>query len=181
MDKKKNLDKLAIRDNDTGQLNVIIETPKGSRNKYKYDTRYKYFSLSGTLPAGASFPYDFGFIPQTLAEDGDPVDVLLLMDEPAFSGCIIPVRCIGVIEAEQTERNGKTVRNDRLIAVSNWSHVYEHIKDIKDISPNLLKELAHFFVSYNEVLGKNFKPIKFSGMDKADKLIKAAVKKFREE
>src|ERR1051325_11774742 len=102
---------------ESGELHVIIETPKGSRNKFNYDAGHDLFKLGGVLPAGAVFPFDFGFIPSTLGGDGDALDVLLLMDEPAFPGCLIPARVIGAIEAKQTE-NGKTERNDRLIAAA---------------------------------------------------------------
>jgi len=105
---------LPARNPDTGLVHVIVDTPKGSRNKFKYDEKLGLFRLGKVLPLGSCFPYDFGFIPSTKAEDGDPVDVLVLMDEPAFSGCLVTVRLLGVIEAEQTEE-GKTVRNDRLI------------------------------------------------------------------
>src|SRR5262249_11212882 len=105
---------LAAWESGSGLVNVVIEAPRGSRNKYKYDERHGLFRLSKVLPLGACFPYDFGFIPSTRAEDGDPVDVLVLTEEPAFAGCVLPVRLLGVIEAEQTE-GGKTVRNDRLV------------------------------------------------------------------
>src|SRR5204863_796713 len=98
-------------------LSAVIETPKGSRSKFKYDEEHGLFKLSGVLPAGAVFPFDFGFVPATVGEDGDPLDVLVLMDEPVFSGCFVAARLLGVIEARQTE-DGKTERNDRLIAVS---------------------------------------------------------------
>ncbi len=84
-------------DPEDGTLNVIVETPKGSRNKFKFDEAHGLYKLGGVLPAGMSFPYDFGFIPSTKGEDGDPVDVLLLMDEPAFPGCLVSARLIGVI------------------------------------------------------------------------------------
>src|SRR5947207_11435270 len=96
---------------------VVIETPKGSPNKLAFEPRYGTFMLKGVLPAGAVFPFDFGFVPSTRAEDGDPIDVLVLMDAPVFPGCIVPSRLIGVIEAEQTE-DGTTIRNDRLLAVA---------------------------------------------------------------
>src|SRR5919112_6401161 len=102
------------------ELTVIIETPKGSQNKYTYEPRFAAFVLDGVLPAGAVFPFDFGFVPSTIGDDDDPLDLLVLMDAAAFSGCIVPSRLIGVIEAEQTE-NGKTFRNDRLIAVATKS------------------------------------------------------------
>src|SRR6266480_920007 len=86
---------------------AIIETPKGSRNKFDYDPDSRLFMLGGLLPEGMIFPFDFGFIPSTLGEDGDPLDILVLMDAPAHVGCLIEVRIIGVITAEQTE-DGKT-------------------------------------------------------------------------
>ena len=95
---------------DEEELNVVIETPKGSRNKYNYDENLGLFKLGGVLPSGASFPFDFGFVPSTLGGDGDPLDVLVLMDESAFTGCLVRVRLVGVVEAEQTERDGETTR-----------------------------------------------------------------------
>ncbi len=97
--------------NDGELWNVVIETPKGSRNKFDYDPELGLFRLGGVLPLGAVFPFDFGFVPSTLGGDGDPLDVLTLMDEPAFTGCLVTVRLLGVIEAEQSE-GGETTRND---------------------------------------------------------------------
>src|SRR6201995_3515639 len=91
---------------------AIIETPKGCRNKFDYDANSNLFMLGGLLPEGMMFPFDFGFIPSTLGEDGDPLDVMVLMDAPAHVGCLIEIRILGVIEAKQTQ-NGRTERNDR--------------------------------------------------------------------
>ncbi len=102
---------------DPETLHVIIDTPKGSRNKFKWDSKHGLYKLDGVLSAGAFFPYDFGFVPSTLADDGDPIDVLVLMDSPAFVGCLVPSRLIGGFYAEQTE-SAKTSRNDRLLAVA---------------------------------------------------------------
>src|SRR3954464_1347000 len=96
---------------------VVIETPKGSHNKYKYDERLGALCLSTVLPEGMSFPYDFGFLPGTIGDDGDPLDVLLLMDEPAFPGCVIPARLIGVFESEQSDNGETPGDNHRLVAV----------------------------------------------------------------
>ena len=159
-----------------GNLNVIIETPQGSRNKFKYDGELGIFTLGGVLPMGADFPFDFGFVPATLGEDGDPVDVLLLMDEPAFPGCLVPSRLIGVIEAEQTEK-GKTERNDRLIAVAANSRNHRDVKSINQLSDNLLDEIEHFFISYNEAKGKEFKPVGRYAAKRAQKLVQAALRK----
>src|SRR5215216_4797853 len=97
------LDHLDPFDEDGTDLHVIIETPKGSRNKFNYDGARALFKLGGVLPAGAVFPFDFGFVPSTVGGDGDPLDVLVLMDEPAFAGCLVRTRLVGVVEAEQTE------------------------------------------------------------------------------
>src|SRR5437764_15104525 len=102
---------------DGGKVNVLIEIPKGGRNKYAYDPDQKIFALKGVLPAGHVYPFDYGMIPGTRGDDGDPLDALVLMDEPAFWGCLVRSRIIGAMEAEQTERNGKQPRNDWLIAV----------------------------------------------------------------
>lgn len=94
-------------DGKRGVINVIVETPRGCRNKFKYDQKLGLYRLHSVLPAGAAFPYDFGFVPRTKAADGDPIDVLLLMDQPAFTGCVVAARLIGVIEAEQKEKGRK--------------------------------------------------------------------------
>jgi len=95
-------------------IRVIIETPKGSRNKYAFDAKQRIFQLKKVLPAGMAFPYDFGFIPSTIADDGDPVDVLVLMDEPAFPGCLLGCRPIGIIEGEQARRNSASETTELL-------------------------------------------------------------------
>src|ERR1043166_4601889 len=111
------LEHLSAREPDSGLVRVVVDTPKGSRNKYKYDETLGLYRLSEVLPLGSAFPYDFGFIPSTRAEDGDPLDVLLLGEEAPFPGCLVTVRLVGVIQAEQTD-HGKTFRNDRLIGRS---------------------------------------------------------------
>ena len=101
---KSPLETLAPFDHESGNLNVVIETPKGCRNKYGFDFELQNYRLKGVLPAGAAFPFDFGSIPGTRGDDGDPLDVLLLMDDPVFTGCLVEARVLGVIEAEQTQK-----------------------------------------------------------------------------
>ncbi len=163
-------------DRKKGEWRVVVETPKGSRNKYKFDDELGTFILNGVLPEGMSIPYDFGFLPGTRAEDGDPVDVLVLMDEPAFCGCIVPSRVIGVIEAEQSEKNGQTERNDRLVAVSTRSRDDRNLHTLKNIDRHRLKEIQEFFVSYNRVKGKKFKVLNIGGPKKAEALAKQAMR-----
>jgi inorganic pyrophosphatase len=167
-------------DPETKDLNVVVETPKGSRNKFSYDEKQGLFKLTGVLPAGASFPFDFGFIPSTLGGDGDPLDVLLLMDEPVFTGCLVPSRVIGVIEAKQTERNGATMRNDRLIAVAAKSLTHQNLKTLSRLNPAVVDEIEHFFISYNTFKSKNFKPLGRFGPQRARKLIREGVERFHQ-
>jgi inorganic pyrophosphatase len=168
---------LPARDPDSGLVNVIIETPKGSRNKFKYDERLGLFRLGKVLPLGASFPYDFGFIPSTRAEDGDPVDLLVLMDEPTFPGCLVGVRLLGVLTAEQTQ-GGKTVRNDRLIGAAVTPYNRPEIHALHELGRGRLDELEHFFVSYNEAEGRRFKPVGRRGPKAAEQLVKAGERRF---
>ena len=163
------------------ELHIIIETPKGSRNKFNYDEAHGLFKLGGVLPAGAVFPFDFGFIPSTVGGDGDPLDVLLLMDEPAFPGCLVPARLVAVIEALQTERDGERTRNDRLIAVAADSHTHKGVRTLADLNATLLDEIEHFFVSYNEIKGKTFEPLGRFGPVKAARLIEEAAQQFRKK
>ena len=158
-----------------GLLQVIVETPAGSRNKFAFDPDQKIFALKKVLPAGMTFPYDFGFLPQTLAGDGDPIDVLLLMDEPAFSGCAVPAKLIGVIEGEQIDGK-KRVRNDRLVAVAKANHMYANVKTLKDLPSKWVKELELFFVNYHNLEGKQYRLLGCKGANVAMKLIKEAKK-----
>src|SRR5215218_5291083 len=95
-------------------IDVVIETPRGCRNKYAYNKKLKAFKLKKILPAGAVFPFDFGFIPDTKSEDGDPLDILVIMDEPAYPGCVVECRIIGALKALQSKKNNM-VQNDRLV------------------------------------------------------------------
>jgi inorganic pyrophosphatase len=154
-----------------GLLQVIIETPKGSRNKFAFDAQQHIFELKKVLPAGMTFPYDFGFVPSTLAEDGDPVDVLVLMDEPAFPGCVLSCRPVGVIEGEQKDKKGKE-RNDRIIAVEKDAHSFADVRTINDMGKQFEKELEEFFVNYHKLTGKEYRVLAMKGPDQARKLVK---------
>ncbi|MGA7220289.1 MAG: inorganic diphosphatase [Candidatus Sulfotelmatobacter sp.] len=169
--------KLHSKDDDNNSsIQVVIETPKGSRNKYAFDAEQKVFALKKVLPAGMTFPYDFGFIPRTKAEDGDPVDVLVLMDEPAFPGCLLKCRLVGIIEGEQTDNSkkkgdGKTERNDRIVAVELENHNWSNIKRIDDLGKRFLRELEEFFVNYHELSGESYRVIDAKGPKQAMKKV----------
>ncbi|HEV2801526.1 MAG TPA: inorganic diphosphatase [Pyrinomonadaceae bacterium] len=160
-------------------LRVIIETPQGSRNKFDYDEQLGLFKLGGVLPTGALFPFDFGFVPSTLGGDGDPLDVLVLMDAPAFTGCLVEARLLGVLEAMQTEEDGGRTRNDRLIAVAANARNHKEVRSLEQLGENLLDEIEHFFVSYNEMKGKKFEPLGRFGAERARELIEEGISLFR--
>src|SRR5262245_25505270 len=153
-------------------LNVIIETPRGSRKKFKYDEEHGMFMFDKALPVGQSFPYDFGFLPSTKGDDGDPLDVLVLTDEPTFAGCLIHAKLLGVIEAEQTE-DGETERNDRLIATPlEVKSGKPPAGAIDHLEPSLSRNIIKFFVTYNELQGKRFKTLRCAGPERAATLIR---------
>jgi len=136
-------------------------------------TELKKFRLRKILPVGAVFPFDFGFIPETTGGDGDPLDVLVIMDEPAYPGCIIECRIIGALKAKQSEKK-RMEENDRLIAVSVVSLAYVEVDELQDINKNVLSEIEHFFVSYNQQEGKKFEPQGWCDAKTALKLIERA-------
>ena len=153
-------------------LQVVIETPRGSRNKYSFADVDQLFRLKAALPAGMVFPYDFGFVPSTVGGDGDPLDVLVLMDEPAFPGAVLLARLLGVMLVEQTQ-DGKTERNDRFLAVAETSHLYSSFKAIDDLSPHTRMEIEHFFSNYHKLQGKESHALAWQAAADARKLIDA--------
>jgi inorganic pyrophosphatase len=156
-------------------LRVVIETPKGSRNKFAFDADDRFFELKKVLPAGMTFPYDFGFVPSTEADDGDPIDVLVLMDEPAFPGCVLSCRPIGVIEGEQGDKKSKE-RNDRIIAVEKDARSWADIKTINDLGKEFCRELEEFFVNYHRLSGEKYSVLGVKGPDQARKLVKSGMR-----
>ena len=119
------------------ELRVVIETPKGSRNKFDYDPDVIALQLGTVLPEGMVFPYDFGFVPSTLGEDRDRLDVLILMDAPVVPGCIVRAKHLGAIEAMQKDKGEKWTRNDRLLAVATHAQTHQDLKSLKDLRPHL--------------------------------------------
>ena len=157
----------------TGKDNIhaIIETPKSSRNKFTYDKHTGMFMLKKCLPAGLSFPLVFGFVPITKADDGDPMDVLVFMEDPVFPGCIIECKVIGVMVAQQ-KKEGKLIRNDRVLAVGNTSRLYAEMEKPSEVGKDFLKELSNFFEVYHEKEGNEFKVLKIAEAEEAIRLIK---------
>jgi len=166
---------------DDGVINVVIETSRGGRTKYNYVPELAAFVAKKILPLGMSFPFDFGFIPSTLGGDGDPLDVLVLVDEPVPTGAIVPSRFIGVIEAEQTERDGKTMNNHRLVAVATVTELFADVRSFEDLPASVMQQIEHFFISYNEQAGKRFEPTARGDANRATALMRQAHQRFAKQ
>ena len=128
-------------------VNAIIEIPRGSRNKYEYDAETGVFKLDRVLSSAMMYPADYGFMPQTLAGDGDPVDVLVLMDEPTFTGCVIPVRPVGMMKMEDAGEDFK------ILCVPVGDKRFNEVHCLEDVAPHRLKEIEHFFRTYKTLDG----------------------------
>lgn len=155
-------------------INCIVETPKGATVKYTYDHKLARIELSKVMPAGLMFPFDFGFIPGTIGEDGDPLDVVIITEADTFPGCAVKCRIVGMMKATQRERGGEKMRNDRFIAVPLVSELYADIKEAKQLPSQILAQLENFFINYNEQAGKKFKPLSITGTKAALRQISKA-------
>ena len=156
-------------------IDVFVEIPKGSRNKYEIDHETGAVWLDRTLFTATQYPADYGFVPHTLAEDGDPLDVLVLLDVSLPVGCLLSARPLGVIEAEQRERDGKTERNDRLLAVATKARTHAHVHRLEDLRPGLLDEVEAYFGRYNALSGRGFTPLGRGGPERARELVEAGI------
>jgi inorganic pyrophosphatase len=160
---------------EAGLVHVIVDTPKGSGNKYKYDPQLRLFKLSRIMPLGLHFPCDFGSIPGTAAADGDALDVAIFTEHPSFTGCLLSVRLIGVLEAVQTEKR-RTIRNDRLVAVPETPVNKPEARRLGDLPKDSMSQLEQFFVGYNRAHGRHFKPLARRGPRHAEQLLRAAIR-----
>jgi inorganic pyrophosphatase len=151
-----------------------VETPKGSRIKYAYDQKSGFLILSKAMPEGMVFPFNFGFIPKTLADDGDPLDVLVLNEEPLISGCLLRVRPIAVIKAKQTEKGGM-VRNDRVVGQAISKEAPLEFQKL-ELKKEMVSQIEFFFKAYNSLYGKKFKVLGTGGPKQALAIIKRAIK-----
>jgi inorganic pyrophosphatase len=154
---------------------VVIETPRGSRDKYKLDEKSGRFKLSKIMPEGMVFPFDFGFFPGTRAEDGDPLDVLVLCDEPTFPGCQIDSRLTGILLARQVDNGEKrSKRNDPIIAIAQASLLFAEVKELADLPPVVLQQVEDFFVNYQRVREVEVTPLGREGPKSAKRILDAA-------
>lgn len=163
---------------DEALVDAIIDTPGNCRYKMKLDNERGLYKVSYLLPPGLVFPYNFGFIPGTKGEDGDALDVVVVMEESLPCGMMVSARIVGVLEAKQTQ-NGETLRNDRFIAVAECSHRFRSVKDLRDLDSRIMAEIEQFFVTYNRFRGRRFTPMRRSGKRKALSLIEQGLRAAR--
>lgn len=154
-------------------VNAVIEVPLGGVNKYEYDKTLKVFRLDRTLYSPVHYPGDYGFIPSTLASDGDPLDVLVLVDNASFPGCLIEVRPIGVLEMLD-----QGVRDEKVLAVVNNDPRYSEVSNYTDIYTHILREIEHFFSIYKDLEGKRTKTIAWHDDQEARRVILESRERF---
>jgi inorganic pyrophosphatase len=158
-----------------GDAHVVVETPRGSRAKFAYDPKLETFALTKSLLTGLTYPHDWGFVPSTKAEDGDPLDIMVIHDAATFPGLVLTCRVIGILQIRQNSK-GKAERNDRLFAVPRRSHAERGLRDVQELSKPFREELEKFFIATDELEDKKLDIIGWKGPKVALKAIKDAAK-----
>ena len=155
-------------------VHAIVEIPKGRRSKFEIDKEYGLIRLDRYLYSSSMYPGDYGIIPQTLAEDGDPLDILVMVNEPTFSGCLIEARPIGLFK--MTDRGD----NDyKILAVPNTDPIFAETRDLWRVPPHFLREVEHFFATYKQLEGTEVRTLGWADVDKARDEINASIKRYR--
>lgn len=154
-------------------FDVLIEIPKGSRNKYEYDFQLKKIRYDRMLFSSMMYPADYGFIPETLALDGDPLDVLVLVTEPTFPGCVMEVKPIGVFH--MADEKGP---DEKIICVPVSDPVWNQLNDLNEMNPHLLKEIEHFFQVYKDLENKKVDVEGWGDVNEAREIIEQCVDRF---
>ena len=163
-----------------GLVVVVVETPSGSGNKLKFDNELGVYRLDRVLTAGMTFPFDFGFIPETLAQDGDPLDAIVLLDAPVHPGCVVLARLIGILEAEQKGQGERSwERNDRLVAVAGGPKGHASMHSLDDVDPFRLQAIESFFATYHALDGDQFRVTARAGIRAAEAAIRRAHSSFK--
>lgn len=154
-----------------GLINVLIEITAGSKNKYEYDKELQAFALDRVLYSSVQYPYDYGFVPNTLADDGDPLDGMVMMDEPTFPGCVIAARPIGMLEMID---GGD--RDEKILCVPDKDPRYAKVQSLQDVPPHRLQEIAEFFKTYKNLEKKSVEILGWQDVDRVAPLVEKCVK-----
>jgi inorganic pyrophosphatase len=152
---------------------MIVEIPRGSRNKYEYDGKLGVFRLDRALYSPMHYPGDYGFIPGTQAEDGDPLDVLAMVEEPSFSGCLIAVRPVGYLDMIDGDEP-----DQKILAVPDRNPRFDQIHSIDEVFPHVLRETEHFFSIYKELEGKHTRMKGWLGPNEAREVIRRSRERY---
>ncbi len=167
---------IATGENAPTEINVIVEIPKGSRNKYEYDKDQHIFKLDRVLRSSMNFPGDYGLIPQTLGEDGDPLDGLILINQPTYPGILVPARPIGILKMQD---NGEG--DDKILCVPADDSRMADIHDVKNLDNAVREEVAHFFEVYKQLEGKKIILGGWDHVEAAHKIIGEAIARYKEK
>jgi inorganic pyrophosphatase len=159
-----------------GSLNVIVESPRGASVKFKYDLELDRIVLSRPLPSGVVYPHDWGFVPQTRASDGDPVDAMIVWDGVSYPGVLVPCRAIGILNVEQTNlESGARERNDRLAVLPVKAPRFDAVKTVFDLPSRARDELDQFFLAATFFEKKNVRLLGWEGPDQARAFVEASL------
>ncbi|MFY2562556.1 inorganic diphosphatase [Corallococcus terminator] len=157
-----------------GAFHVVVESPRGSTVKLKYDAALLAFTLSRPLTRGLRYPFDWGFIPSTKGPDGDPLDAMVLWDDTTWPGVVLPCRALGVLQVDQKRKGGKPgerERNDRIIALPTAAPRTEHLRTYQDVSRREREELAHFFLTAVHFEDKEARILGWEGPEAAERML----------
>ena len=163
-----------------GAVNVVVETPRGSRAKFAFDPKLETFTLTKSLLVGLTYPHDWGFVPSTTAEDGDPLDVMVIHDAATFPGLVLACRIIGILQIRQKSK-GTAERNDRLFAVPRRSHSELGLRDVRELSKPIREELEKFFIATDELEDKKLEDHWLEGTQGGSKSDQGGRKVIRKE
>jgi inorganic pyrophosphatase len=166
---------LPIGDGAPSEVNAVIEISRGQTNKYEYDKQLHVFRLDRNLYSPVHYPGDYGFIPSTLSDDGDPLDVLVLVDAPSFTGCVMTVRPIGVLEMVD---QGK--KDEKILAVGTNNPIYKDVRDYAELYPHLMLEIEHFFSVYKELEAKSTRIVGWKDAEQARAIVSECERRYEE-
>jgi inorganic pyrophosphatase len=167
---------LPIGNGAPNEVNAVIEIPRGTTNKYEYDKQLHVFRLDRNLHSPVHYPGDYGFIPSTLSLDGDPLDVLVLVDAPSFPGCVMCVRPIGVLRMIDQGRE-----DEKILAVGISNPVLRDVQDYQELYPHLVLEIEHFFTVYKELEAKTTKMLGWQNAERARAVVSESAERFVEQ
>lgn len=154
--------------------NMIVEIPKGRRTKFEIDKATGLIKMDRYLYSSSVYPGDYGFIPQTLADDGDPLDILVMVNEPTFSGCLIEARVVGIFKMRD-----KGANDFKVLAVPNKDPLFDSIRKLEDVPPHFLREVEHFFSTYKQLEGVQTEPLGWASQEDGAAEVRACIDRFR--